>query len=41
MALNLSKHDGDLTPGKGEEKKIKLNLEKNELPILCVILPVP
>jgi outer membrane protein OmpA-like peptidoglycan-associated protein len=32
MALNLSKHDGDLTPGKGEEKKIKLNLDKKELP---------
>jgi outer membrane protein OmpA-like peptidoglycan-associated protein len=37
MALNLSKHDGDLTPGKGDEKKFKLNLEKNELPKVSIL----
>lgn len=32
MALNLNKNNGDLTPGMGEEKKIKFNLDKKELP---------
>lgn len=32
MALNLNKQNGDLTPGKGDEKKIKFNLDKKELP---------